>query len=46
MALLVLGETIYQVGQDPVGTGEALWKMGSDAVDWASKGEKLDQYGK
>ncbi|WP_076752634.1 PAAR-like protein [Elizabethkingia anophelis] len=34
-----LGETIYQVGQDPIGTGEALWKMGSDAVDWASKGE-------
>ncbi|HCD9233744.1 DNA/RNA non-specific endonuclease [Elizabethkingia anophelis] len=34
-----LGETIYQVGQDPIGTGEALWKMGSDAVDWVSKGE-------
>ncbi|MGG5207407.1 PAAR-like protein [Chryseobacterium sp. MIQD13] len=45
-----LGETLYQVGQDPVGTAEALGGMVSDgwnaategvgnAWDWASKGE-------
>ena len=45
-----LGETIYQVGQDPVGTAEALGGMVSDgwnattegvgnAWDWASKGD-------
>jgi hypothetical protein len=45
-----LGETLYQVGQDPVGTAEALGGMVSDgwnaategvgnAWDWASKGD-------
>lgn len=45
-----LGETLYQVGQDPVGTAEALGGMASDAWnattkgldnawDWASKGD-------
>ncbi|MCJ8155697.1 DUF4280 domain-containing protein [Chryseobacterium sp. SSA4.19] len=45
-----LGETLYQVGQDPVGTAEALGGMikegynatvdgVSNAYDWASKGE-------
>ncbi|MBD8082510.1 PAAR-like protein [Chryseobacterium caseinilyticum] len=45
-----LGETLYQVGQDPVGTAEALggmikdgataaWEGAGNAYDWASKGE-------
>jgi predicted RecA/RadA family phage recombinase len=34
-----LGETIYQVAQDPVGTGEALGGMAAKGWDWASKGD-------
>lgn len=34
-----LGETIYQVAQDPVGTGEALAGMAKKGWDWASDGD-------
>ncbi|MBQ0151711.1 MAG: DUF4280 domain-containing protein [Chryseobacterium sp.] len=48
-----LGETLYQVGQDPVGTTEALggmikdgataaWEGANNAAEWASKGENWE----
>lgn len=45
-----LGETIYQVAQDPVGTAEAIggmaqkgWNAAGGAWDWASKGENWEK---
>jgi hypothetical protein len=34
-----LGETVYQVAQDPVGTAEALGGMAKKGWDWASEGD-------
>lgn len=34
-----LGETVYQVAQDPVGTAEALGGMAKDAYNWTTTGE-------